>query len=131
MNKCFLIGRLGADPRVETVTVDGGNGTSKVANLNLAVDFRFKKDADGKPLAQWFDVSAWGKTAEFCEKYMRKGCSIAVVGEIDSPNCWTDNTNNARARCRVRADEVKMVIWPKVEENPAQSDSGKDEEIPF
>lgn len=76
MNKCVLIGRLTREPEVKTA------GETSVARFSLAVDRRFKKD--GEQTADFINCVAFGKTAEFVEKYAHKGTKFAVDGRIQT-----------------------------------------------
>lgn len=77
MNKVMLIGRLVRDPDVKT-----SQSGVVVARYTIAVDRRFKKD--GEQSADFIGCIAFGKTAEFAEKYFTKGIKIAVVGQIQT-----------------------------------------------
>ena len=77
MNKVILIGRFTRDPEVRYT--DGG---SSVAKFSLAVDRRFKQD--GGQTADFINCVAFGKTAEFIEKYFRQGMKIVVEGRIQT-----------------------------------------------
>lgn len=77
MNKSILIGRLTDEPKVNYT--DGG---STIARLTLAVDRRFK--SDNGPTADFIPCVAFGKTAEFLEKYFHKGNKIAIEGRIQT-----------------------------------------------
>lgn len=77
MNKVMLIGRLVRDPDIKT----SQSGVA-VARYTIAVDRRFKKD--GEQSADFIGCIAFGKTAEFAEKYFTKGIKIAVVGRIQT-----------------------------------------------
>lgn len=79
MNKVVLLGRLTKDP--ETRYSQGENATA-VSRYTLAVDRRFKRD--GEANADFIGCIAFGKAAEFAEKYLRKGTKIAVVGRIQT-----------------------------------------------
>lgn len=79
MNKVILMGRLVADP--ETRYTQGENRTA-VSKYRLAVDRKFKRD--GEQSADFIGCIAFGKAAEFAEKYLRKGTKIAVVGRIQT-----------------------------------------------
>lgn len=74
MNKVILIGRLIKD--VETRVA----GSTKVGRYTLAVDRKFKKD--GEPTADFIPCVVFGKSAEFAEKYFKKGTKISVEGSI-------------------------------------------------
>jgi single-strand DNA-binding protein len=77
MNKCLFLGRLGKDPEVKYST---GENATAVARFSLAVDRKFKKD--GEPTAYFINCIAFGKQAEFCEKYLKKGTKIATVTHV-------------------------------------------------
>lgn len=77
MNKAILIGRLTADPEIRA-TQSGKN----VASYRLAVDRAFK--SDGQPDADFINCIAFGKGAEFAEKYLHKGMKIALEGRIQT-----------------------------------------------
>lgn len=76
MNKWIGIGRLVRDPDVRYTD----NGQKAIAKYSLAIDRKFKKD--GEQNADFISCVAFGKTAEFTEKYLKKGTKIAVIGEI-------------------------------------------------
>ena len=79
MNKVIIIGRLTRDPSVNHAT--GSDGTT-IARYSLAVDRRVK--ADNQPTADFIPCVAFGKAAEFAEKYLRQGMKIAVEGRIQT-----------------------------------------------
>ena len=76
MNKVILMGRLTKDPDIR------GEGTSLVARYTLAVDRRFKKE--GEENTDFISCVAFGKGAEFAEKYLKKGTKIVVCGRIQT-----------------------------------------------
>ena len=77
MNSVQLVGRLTRDPDVRYT--DGG---TTVARFTLAVDRRFKKD--GGDEADFISCVAFGKTAEFLEKWFRKGQHLGLTGRIQT-----------------------------------------------
>ena len=79
MNKVILMGRLTRDPEVR---YSQGEGANAVARYTLAVDRRFKRD--GEQSADFINCVAFGKTAEFAERYLRQGVKIAVTGRIQT-----------------------------------------------
>lgn len=76
MNKVILMGRLTKDPDMR------GEGTGLVARYTLAVDRRFKKE--GEENADFIPCVAFGKGAEFAEKYLKKGTKVVVTGRIQT-----------------------------------------------
>jgi len=79
MNNVGLVGRLTRDPDVTY-----SNGGASIAKFNIAVDRRFKKE--GQPDADFISCTAFGKTAEFIEKYFTKGQRIGLTGRIQTGN---------------------------------------------
>lgn len=84
MNKVILVGRLARDPELRTT-----NSGKSVATFSLAVDRRYKQD-DG-PEADFFNVVAWGKTAEVICQYLSKGRQIAVEGRLQQRSYTNQN----------------------------------------
>lgn len=79
MNKVIMMGRLTRDPEVRYS--NEGNAVSK---FSLAVDRRYKRE--GQTNADFFSCVAFGKTAEFTEKYLKKGTKIVLEGELQNNN---------------------------------------------
>ena len=80
MNKVVLMGRLTRDPEMRFTQ---GNNTA-VCSFSLAVNRRFKQE--GQPEADFINVVAWAKTAEFVGKYFTKGQQVGVIGRIQTRN---------------------------------------------
>ena len=78
MNKVILMGRLARDPDVRWTQ---GPEQKATARYTLAVDRRVKA-ADGTRPADFIGCVAFGKAAEFAEKYLKKGIKIAITGQI-------------------------------------------------
>lgn len=79
MNKVHLLGRLTRDPEIR---YPQDNEQMAIARYTLAVDRRFKRD--GEQTADFISCVAFGKAAEFTEKYLKKGTKIAVTGRIQT-----------------------------------------------
>ena len=73
------MGRLTRDPEIKYT--QGGNSMA-IARYTLAVDRRFKRD--GEPTADFINCVAFGKGAEFTEKYFRQGLKVVVTGRIQT-----------------------------------------------
>ena len=78
MNRVILMGRLTRDVEVRVA----GNGETKVANFSLAVDRRWTRD--GEQNADFPNCIAFNKTAEFLEKYGKKGTKFVVEGRLQT-----------------------------------------------
>lgn len=79
MNKVILLGRLVRDPEIR---YSQGENNLCIARYTLAVDRRFKKD--GEQSADFIQCVAFGKMAEFVEKWFKQGTKIAVTGRIQT-----------------------------------------------
>lgn len=79
MNKVILMGRLTRDPEVRYGT---GENSTAVARYTIAVDRRFKRD--GEQNADFIGCVAFGRNAEFAEKYLRQGTKIGLTGRIQT-----------------------------------------------
>lgn len=99
MNKVVLMGRLVRDPEMRFTQ---GNNTA-VCSFSLAVNRRFKQE--GQPDADFINVTAWVKTAEFVNKYFTKGQQVAVVGRIQTRN-YDDKEGKKVFVTEVVAEEV-------------------------
>ena len=99
MNKAVLLGRLVRDPEMRFTQ---GNNTA-VCSFSLAVNRRFKQE--GQPDADFINVVAWAKTAEFVGKYFTKGQQVGVVGRIQTRN-YDDKEGKKIFVTEVVAEEV-------------------------
>lgn len=77
MNKVILMGRLTRDPDVKT-----SQSGSMIARYTMAVERRFHRE--GEQTADFISCVAFGKSAEFAEKYLHQGTKIAVDGRIQT-----------------------------------------------
>ncbi len=80
MNKVILMGRLTRDPEVR---YSQGESSTAVARYTLAVDRRFKRNGD-EQTADFIGCVAFGRSAEFAEKYFRQGLKVVVTGRIQT-----------------------------------------------
>ena len=88
MNKVILMGRLTRDPEVR---YSAGENSMAIARYTLAVDRRFKRD--GEATADFISCVAFGKQAEFAERYFRQGIRIVVTGRIQTGS-YTNRDGN-------------------------------------
>lgn len=118
MNKVIESGRLTGDPHVRYTA---GSNSTCVADFNIAVNRKFKRD--GAPDADFFNCTAFGKTAESIEKYLTKGTKVIITGSIQNDNYEKDG---------VRHYQVKIIVddWEFAEskkaagEEPANGGTG-------
>ena len=102
MNKTLLIGRTTKDPDIRYTQ---NEQPMTIARFNLAVDRRFKKE--GEQSADFISCVAFGKTAEFIEKYVFKGTKIAVEGRIQTGS-YTNNDGNKVYTTDVVVEQVEF-----------------------
>ena len=88
MNKVILMGRLTRDPDVKYTA---GDNPMAIARYTLAVDRRFKRENEAT--ADFISCIAFGKAAEFAEKYFRQGIRIVVSGRIQTGS-YTNRDGN-------------------------------------
>ena len=81
MNKVILMGRLTRDPEVRYS--QGEENSLAIARYTLAVDRRFKRNGDDQT-ADFIGCVAFGRNAEFAEKYFRQGLKVVVTGRIQT-----------------------------------------------
>ena len=101
MNNVQLVGRLTRDPDVRYT-----NGGSSIARLTVAVDRRFR--SEGGPTADFPNVIAFGKTAEFIERYFRQGQRIGITGRIQTGS-YTKEDGTKVYTTDVVAENVEFV----------------------
>lgn len=82
MNKVILMGRLTRDPEVRYTQRNSSQDSTAVARYTLAVDRRIHKE--GEATADFIGCVAFGKAAEFAEKYFRQGIKVIVTGRIQT-----------------------------------------------
>lgn len=115
MNKVILMGRLVRDPEIRYTQ---GENSMAVARFTLAVDRRFKRD--NQPTADFISCICFGKTAEFVEKYCKKGTKLAVDGswqtgsytnkdgnKVYTNDCLVDNCEFAESKATAEQNQKK------------------------
>ena len=116
MNKVILMGRLTRDPEVRYTT----NTNALVCSFSLAVNRRFK--TEGQPDADFINIVAWSKTAEFCSKYFTKGQQVGVIGRMQTRN-YDDKDGKKVYVTEVVAEEAYFAD-SKREPNAANFEAG-------
>jgi single-strand DNA-binding protein len=132
MNKVALIGRLTRDPEIRH------NNDTLVGHFTLAVDRRYKKDGS-EQTADFITCVAFGKTAEFLEKYVHKGTKLAVCGRIQTGS-YTNKDNKKVYTTDVVVEECEFTESKAAsQQQKPQEDAngfmnvpdGVDDEFPF
>lgn len=104
LNKVMLIGNLGADPEVR-YTANG----SAVANFRIATSEVWNdKSGERQERTEWHRVVVWGRQAEHCGEYLRKGRSVFVEGRLQYRE-WNDKEGQKRFTTEVVAQSVTFL----------------------
>ena len=137
MNKVIIIGRFTRDPEIKYTT---GESATATARFSLAVNRRFK-NKEGNYDADFINCVAFGKTAEFIEKYFTKGMAIGITGRIQTGS-YTNKEGQKVYTTDVVVEETEFVesknkgTSDNVPNNNANSNSDfeetiSDDEMPF
>ena len=138
MNKVILMGRLTRDPEVR---YSQGENSTAIARYTLAVDRRFRRNNDGEQTADFIGCVAFGRSAEFAEKYFRQGLKVIVTGRIQTGS-YTNKEGQKVYTTDVVVEEQEFAESKKSQgygmngEGPAGDGfmnvpDGVDEELPF
>ena len=114
VNRIYLVGHLTAEPDVKATP----KGTY-VAKMRVATNTYTGKDDDGnaKEQTEFFQLVAFGKTAEFAGQYLHKGRLVWVEGRIQT-NTWQDTAGQKHYRTEVIVESLKA-LGPKTQEAAA------------
>jgi single-strand DNA-binding protein len=136
----IIVGNLGKDPEMRYLA-----SGQAVTNFSVATSRQYT-GSDGQPVKEtiWFRVAVWGKQAESCNQYLKKGSKVLVEGRLTpdlatgGPRLWTRQDGTATSSFEINASTVRF-LSSRGEGDLAQgggldsapeSDSG-DEAIPF
>lgn len=142
MNKVMLMGRLTRDPEVR---YSQGVNQTAIARFSLAVDRRIKRE--GQPTADFFNCTAFGKQAEFIERYLHKGTKILISGRVENEE-YTNKDGQQVRSTKIMIEEIEFAESRSDGNNNAGNDQpaasragggdgfmnipdGIDEELPF
>jgi single-strand DNA-binding protein len=104
VNKVILVGNLGRDPEVRYLP-----SGEAVANLNIATTDKFKdKSGAMQEATEWHRVAFFGRTAEVCGQYLKKGSQVYIEGSIRSRK-YTDKEGVERVAYEIRGDRMQML----------------------
>ena len=115
MNKVILMGRLTRDPDVR---YSNGENVTAVARFTLAVDRRFARRDGDQQTADFIGCVAFGRNAEFIEKYFRQGMRVTICGRIQTGS-YTNREGNKVYTTAVVVEE------PEYAESRAASEANR------
>ncbi len=103
VNKVILVGHLGADPEVRHI-----NSGTAVCNLSIATSESWKdKQGNKQERTEWHRCVVWGKLAEICGQYLRKGGQVYVEGKLEKQK-W-EKDGETRYTTQVRVEDMCML----------------------
>ena len=133
LNKVMIIGRLGADPELRYTQAG-----QPICSMRVATDESYTdKDGNRVDRTEWHSVVVFGKSAENCNQFLRKGSLVYVEGKL-STRKWQDQNGQDRYTTEIRAERVQFL--EKRENGPQKTAQRKErgssaqselEEIPF
>jgi single-strand DNA-binding protein len=104
VNRVILIGNLGRDPEMRYMP-----SGDAVANFSIATTEKWKdKNGEMQEQTEWHRIAFFGRQAEICGEYLRKGSSVYVEGRLQTRK-WTDKDGNERYTTEVRGDRMQML----------------------
>ena len=112
MNKIILMGRLTRDPEIR---YSQGENSMVIATFSLAVNRRYKRE--GEPEADFFNCTAFGKQAEFVEKYLKQASKILLSGRVQNNN-YTNKEGQKVYSVQIMVEELEFA------ESKGSSDAG-------
>ena len=116
LNKVMLIGNCGNDPDIRIIQEN-----AKVASFRLAVTERYKdRNGELKENTEWVNISAWNKTADIVERFVKKGSQVYAEGKITTRK-WTDKDGNDRYTTEIRAEGLQ-ILGRRDEAKPAPAE---------
>lgn len=129
LNSVILAGNLTRD--VETRKTPSG---AVVGDLGVAVSDDYK-DKEGQLVKRtcFTDIVVWGRQAETCAQYLRKGSSVLVEGRLQLDQ-WKNDKGENRSKLRVRASRVQFIGRPAVgksDETAASETGDAEDNLPF
>lgn len=126
MNRVCLVVRLGKDPELRDA-----NGTS-VCNMRAVFNTRRKVDGEWTDVANWVNVTAFGRLADNCAQYLAKGRECAVDGRLEVRE-YDKSDGTKGISVDVVADSIKFIGGRDAEpsDDPGFVGGGDDQDIPF
>ncbi len=129
VNRATIIGNLGNDPEIRY-----SSGGDAIANLIIATTDNWKdKNGDKQEKTEWHRVTMFGKLAEICGEYLKKGSQVYIEGKLQTRK-WTDKENIERYTTEIIADTMKMLgkrEKQKEERSHSTASTAVDDDIPF
>jgi len=110
LNSILLEGNLTADPILEHV-----KNNKSVCNFSIACNRFFKQDGEYQKEVSFFNITTWGRLAETCNTYLKKGRGVRVVGRLKQDR-WKTADETGKSRVYIIGEHVEFKPIIKTEE---------------
>lgn len=114
LNQCNFIGRLGRDPEMRYAA-----SGEAVCNFSIACGHKYKETET----TEWVRCTAFGKLAEICGEYPRKGAQVFISGRMQTRK-WTDKDGNDKFTTEIIVQTMQMLARPR-DADDAPAPAGK------
>lgn len=133
LNQCNFIGNLGRDPETRYLPSGGA-----VCNFSIAVADDYKDKATGQKVdkTEWVRCVAFGKLAEVCGEYLKKGSKVYVSGRMETRKYQDKQTGQDRYTTEISLQDMQMLDG-RSEQTPGrasqqfQAPAEEEDNIPF
>ena len=127
LNRVTIIGHLGQDPELRQLPKSG----QAVASFSVATDESFTgKDGNRQERMQWHNIVVYGKLAQTCAEYLKKGRQLYVEGRLQTRDYEDRNGGGKRYRTEIIAQRVQF-LGSKPEGPGGEAERPADDDIPF
>jgi single-strand DNA-binding protein len=127
LNRVTIIGHLGQDPEVRQLP----QSQQSVATFSVATDEGFTgKDGNRQERVQWHHIVVYGKLAESCGEYLKKGRQVYVEGRLHTRDYEDRNGGSRRYRTEIIARRVQF-LGTKPEGPGGEAERPNEDDIPF
>ena len=129
LNRVTIIGYLGQDPEMRHLPTSG----QPVAHFSVATDEVFKaRDGTRQERVDWHNIVVFGKAAESCKDYLKKGRQVYVEGRLRTREFEAKDNGGKRQRTEIIANRVQFLGTPPADAKSAEVTAETDaEDIPF
>ena len=125
VNKVILLGRLGQDPELKYTP-----GGMSVCNFSMATSENWTdKGGQKQERTEWHRIVVWGKQAENCNKYLKKGRMAFIEGRLQTRS-WDDKTGQKRYTTEIVANAVQFVDGNRQEQGAAMNNAAAEPNAP-
>lgn len=129
VNKVILIGALGSDPEVKTTRAD-----ESMARMRVATNRRVQRNGQWEDETEWHTVVAFGKSADFAGKYLKKGRQVYIEGRLQTTK-WVDRNQIERLTTSVVVETIRALGKREDDQGAARptatSSGGYADDAPF